>query len=72
MEIKLNLKQLFFVSVWLLILIVALLLVTTRPYMDILARAEKFVFLFAIVGASFTSIVIGYNLLQNGKDQEKT
>ena len=42
MEIKLNLKQLVFVSIWILLLIVALLLSTTRAYYDILGRAETF------------------------------
>ena len=72
MEIRINLKQLVFVSIWILLLIVALLLSTTRPYLDILARAEKFGWLLGIFGASITLIVIGYNSLQNDKDQEKT
>ena len=72
MEIRLNLKQLVFVSVWLLIVIVALLLATRRSYLDILARTEKFGWLLGILGASFTLMVIGYNSLQNDQDQEKT
>ena len=72
MEFKLNLKQFVFVAIWILLLIVALLLSTTRPYLDILARTEKFGWLLGIFGASITLMVIGYNSLQNDKDQEKT
>ena len=72
MEIKLNLKQLVFVSMWILILIVTLLLSTTRPYIDLLGKAEKFAWLLGIFGASFTVFVLGYNSLQNDRDQEKT
>ena len=72
MEFKLNLKQFVFVAIWILLLIVALLLSTTRPYLDILAMAEKFGWLLGIFGASITLMVIGYNSLQNDKDQEKT
>ena len=72
MEIRINLKQLVFVSVWLLILIVALLLSTTRPYMDLFGKAEKFAWLLGILGASFTVFVLGYNSLQTDKVQEKT
>ena len=72
MEIRINIKQLVFVSVWLLIIIVALLLSTTRPYMDLLGKAEKFGWLFGILGASITVFVIGYNFLQNDQEQDKT
>ena len=65
MEIKLNLKQTVYISIWVLLLIVTLLLVTTRPYLDILTRVERFAWLLGILGATFTILVIGYTSLPN-------
>ena len=72
MEIKLNLKQLVFVSIWILLLIVALLLSTTRPYVDLQGKAETFGELLFIFSGSLILFVLGYNFLQNDQDQEKT
>ena len=72
MEIRMNLKQMVFVSVWLLILIVALLLSTTRPYIDILVRAETFGDLLFVFSGCLILFVLGFNFLQNDQDQEKT
>ena len=72
MEIKLNLKQLVFVSVWLMIIIVALLLSTTRAYYDILGRAETFGELLFIFSGCLILFVLGFKFLQNDQDQEKT
>ena len=72
MEIRINIKQLVFVSMWILILIAALLLSTTRSYIDLLGRAETFGELLFIFSGSLILFLVGYNSLITDKDQEKT
>ena len=63
MEIKLGGKQIIFVTVWTVALIVALLLVATYPYMNTLYRTEKFGELLFLFGGAFTLFLIGFDSL---------
>ena len=59
MEIRLNLKQVAFIGVWMVILVVALVLSMTEPYMNTLQKAKTFGLLLAVFGVSFSLLVMG-------------
>ena len=72
MEFSFNLKQLLFISSWIVILVIALLLAVISPYMDFLGRAELFGRVSAIFGASLVLFVLGFDILKNEIESEKT
>ncbi len=63
MEIRLNLKQVVFVGVWMVILVVALVLSVSNPYSNALSKAKDFGYLIGVFGLSFTLMVIGLDSL---------